>query len=147
MEFWQNCISEGNYLYQTKKYEQAEQKYLQALESVKANFSQWQDPEMAIMSLLITYRNLSDSHLKQNQLKRAGMMLIQAHSLFKSIQQNVNSDSPWQAACDFGVDDIKSTILEFLEKYPMAGICQGCYQKIFAEDEVYNDLYVPSVIH
>lgn len=147
MEAWQNHISEGNQLYKNKEYKLAEQKYWQALKSVKANFSQWHTPETAVTSLLITYRNLSDSHIKQDQIKRAGATLIQAFKIFKNIQQQIEIQSAWHKACEDGIEEIKVSIIEFLERNPTANICQGCYQKIFGDYEEFKQKKQLTVIH
>lgn len=147
METWQNYISEGNKLFQVEKYRQAEAKYWAALKNVQANFSQWHDPEMAITSLIITFKNLADSHAKQKQIKKAGSTLVQAYKIFKNIQEKTHSNSPWQKACEEGIEDIKAKIMNFLQTNPEANICQCCYQSIFSGDEMAHPHLISKTIH
>ncbi|MCV6610375.1 MAG: hypothetical protein OIF55_06365 [Amphritea sp.] len=85
---WQDTISDGNRFFTLRRYGDAMRLYEQARQLATGLFSQWQDTEAAIATVVISYHNQADLYLHINLATEALETLHQAHTfVLKTLDQ------------------------------------------------------------
>jgi tetratricopeptide (TPR) repeat protein len=122
IQLWQQSIKAGNTCFEAQQNTMALRHYQQSIRLAESFFEYHHDPKAAVASLLISYQNLADLHLRLNDKPAAEQALQKAYLAISLSLNHASADSQRLDALLWGVGRAYVALAEYKKKLNTQGI-------------------------